>query len=438
MFRETVNQSKTIILKNSVAFLLLFICYFYNAQEMELCKCDLLKKSEDSISAFNTKHEFKAISKKEALKPKYDYISVQYLKKYSKSQDIVDSLELKISNQISKIVPDTDYVSYKIRDSIERLEYSKKFGDIPKPVIIKTGKLHDAIAILYHTRNFYHPKYYLRISYDEGKSWKNYYTGLEKNANYLFKTNSKYPLWKDKNNIQIEADIVRMIEEPLFPSNPIPTYETIKNNALITLNLKEIIKDSDDDGINDLEEKFVYFTNPLSADTDKDGIMDFDDENPRYKNLNNDFTRLAEILRFGDYPLLTNNSTVQMDEFTTDLKTVHEDIQTQVEKQKSEFKPRERSLLDLLEFKVIVTDDENIRRMDTYGEKTIFLTSEEYSNYLKYNYGINYCNYSKIFKCDDQKDTYILTFDGLIIGETYIFIKIPEGWIVRIGHRWQA
>lgn len=127
MFRETVNQSKTIILKNSVAFLLLFICSFYNAQEMELCKCDLLKKSEDSISAFNTKHEFKSISKKEALKPKYDYISVQYLKKYSKSQDIVDSLELKISNEISKIVPDTAYVSYKIRDSIERLEYSEEW-----------------------------------------------------------------------------------------------------------------------------------------------------------------------------------------------------------------------------------------------------------------------------------------------------------------------
>jgi hypothetical protein len=166
--------------------------------------------------------------------------------------------------------------------------------------------------------------------------------------------------------------------------------------------------------------------------------MDFDDENPRYKSLNNDFTKLVEILRFGDYPLLTNNSTVRMDEFITDLKTVHDDIQTQIEKQKSEFKPREKSLLDLLEFKVIVTNDENIRRMDTYGEKTIFLTSKEYSNYLKYNYGFNYCNYSKIFKCDDKKDTYILTFDSLIIGETYIFIKIPEGWIVRIGNRWQA
>ncbi|WP_194294696.1 hypothetical protein [Chryseobacterium sp. HMWF035] len=405
---------------------------------MEICKCDLLKKSEDSINAFYAKHKFKTISKKEALKPKYDYISVKYLKNYSKSQDIVDSLELKISNEISKIVPDTAYVSYKIRDSIERLEYSKKFGDIPKPVIIKTGKLHGAIAVLYQTRNVYHPKYYLRISYDEGKSWKNYYTGLEKSANYLFKTNSKYPLWKNKNSIQIEADIVRMIKEPLFPSSPLPTYETIENNALITLNLKEIIKDSDDDGINDLEEKFVYFTNPLSADTDKDGIMDFDDENPRYKSLNNDFTKLVEILRFGDYPLLTNNSTVRMDEFITDLKTVHDDIQTQIEKQKSEFKPREKSLLDLLEFKVIVTNDENIRRMDTYGEKTIFLTSKEYSNYLKYNYGINYCNYRKIFKCDDKKDTYILTFDSLIIGETYIFIKITEGWIVRIGNRWQA
>jgi hypothetical protein len=406
---------------------------------MEICKCDLLKKSEDSINNSYSKYKFKPISKKNALKPPFDYVSIQYLEKFSKSQDIVDSVEMKINNEVSKIIPDTTYISYKIRDSIERIEYSKKYGGIPKPVIIKTGEFNGILAILYRTRYSFNPKYYLRISSDNGKSWKNYYTGLEGNKNYLFKSNSQYPLWKDKDNIQIEADIVRMIEEPSFPSSPFPKYETIKNNALITLNLKAIVKDSDEDGLNDLEEKSVYFTNPLSKDTDNDGINDFEDENPRYKNLDNDFTRLVEILRFGDYYALTKNSTVRMDEFITDLKTVHEDIQSQMKNRELEFKPREKSFLDSLDFRVIVTDDENIRRMNTYGEKIIFLTSKEYINYLKYNYGISYnSNYSRILKCDDKKDTYILTFDGLISGETYIFIKIPEGWIVRVGSRWQT
>ncbi|GAA4154469.1 hypothetical protein GCM10022217_11510 [Chryseobacterium ginsenosidimutans] len=406
---------------------------------MEICKCNLLKKSEDSLNTFYSIYKFKPILKKNALKPQFDYISIKYLKKFSKSQDILDSVEIKINTEVSKIAPDTTYISYKIRDSIERIEYSKKYGDIPKPVIIKTGKLNGILAILYRTRYSFNPKYYLRISSDNGKNWKNYYTGLEGYKNYLFKSNSQYPLWKDHDNIQIEADIVRMIEEPLFPSSPFPKYETIKNNALITLSLKEILKDSDEDGINDIEEKLVYFTNPFSKDTDNDGINDFEDENPRYKNLDNDFTRLIEILRFGDYYSLTKNSNVRMDEFITDLKTVHEDIQRQIKNRETEFKPREKSFLDLLDFRVIVTDDENIRRMNTYGEKTIFLTSKEYLKYLKYNYGISYNpNYSRILKCDDKKDTYILTFDGLIRGETYIFIKVPEGWIVRVGSRWQT
>jgi hypothetical protein len=423
-------------LKKYILVVFLSAFSFSKAQEINACKCDLLKKSEDSLNTYYSNNHFKPSTKKETLKPHFNFISIKYLKKYSKSQDIIDSVQMKINNEISKIPSDTTYISYKISDSIDRIEYSKKYGDIPRPVIIKTGEFNGTKAILYRTRSYYNPKYYLRISNNNGRSWKNYYTGIEGYQKYFFKSNSQYPLWKDKDNIQIEADIVRMIQQPSFPSSPVPEYETIKNNALITLNLTEILKDSDDDGINDMEENLIYFTNPLSKDTDNDGINDFEDENPRYKNIDNDFTRLIEAILFGNYEF-TESSDPQIDEFIIKLNTVYEDISKQRKQGESFSKPREKSFLDLLNYKVVTTDDENIRKINTYGEKIIFLTSKELIKHSKYNYNIiPYPNYSRILKCDDKKDTYILTFDGLVRGETYLMTKTSEGWIVRIINRW--
>ncbi len=421
-------------------FILVFSVFGYStAQRIETCKCDILKKSEDSLHISYSKNRFRSITKTKALKPPFKFISIKYLKNYAKSQDIVDSVEMKIRKEISKIAPDTILDnSYKIRDSIESTEYSKTYGDIPRPVIIKTGELNGLSAILYRTKSFYSPRYYLRISADKGKTWKNYYTGITGYKNYLFKSNSQYPLWKDKDNIQIEANIVRMIEEPAFPSHPEPEYETIKNNALITLNLKEILKDSDQDGINDIEEKLIYFTNPLSKDTDNDGINDFEDENPRYKNEDNDFSKLVEAIKFGDYPMI-KNSDPTIDEFFIDLKSVHEDIVRQRREWEKFSKPREKSFLDKLDLNIITTDDENIRRMNTYGEKIIFLTSRQYTEFLKNNYELAlYPNYSTIYKCDDRDNTYILTFDCVVIGETYLIKRTPEGWLVRIVNQWQT
>lgn len=426
-------------MKKFLFILILCVSGYSTAQRTEACTCDLLKKSEDSLHILYSKNKFKPITKTKALKPSFKFISIKYLKNYAKSQDIVDSVEMKIRKEVRKRISDTIYdSSYKIRDSIERIEYSKTYGDIPRPVIIKTGELNGLLAILYRTRSFYSPRYYLRISSDKGKTWKNYYTGITGYKNYLFKSNSQYPLWKDRDNIQIEANIVRMIEEPAFPSHPEPEYETVKNNALITLNLKEILKDSDEDGINDIEEKLIYFTNPLSKDTDNDGINDFEDENPRYKNADNDFSKLVEAIKFGDYPIV-KNSDPTVDEFIIDLKSFHEDIVRQRKDWEKFSKPREKSFLDKLDLKIITTDDENIRRMNTYGEKIIFLTSKQYIEYLKNNYELAfYPDYSKIYKCDDKDDTYILTFDGVVIGETYLIKKIPEGWLVRVVNQWQT
>ncbi|WP_307457450.1 hypothetical protein [Chryseobacterium sp. SORGH_AS_0447] len=406
-----------------------------SAQKTDVCTCQLLKRYNDSINSTYSKNEFRLLTKARARKPPFSFISISYLREPRKSDEIIDSVEVKIKNVLKNVVPDSVYGTYKIRDSITKIEYSKKYGDIPKPVIIKTGTKDGVMAILFHTNSFYFGKYYLRISNDNGMTWKNYYTGLDQNKNYVFKSNSRLPLFKNKNQIQIEADIVRMIKEPTFPSNPQPTYEIVNNNALVTLNLKEILEDSDRDGLNDLEEKLIYFTNPLSNDTDEDGIMDSEDENPRYSNYDNEFTLLAESILFGNYDLI-EDSDVTTENFLVDIQTVRKDISKQNEEIFSEYSYK-KDILEDLNIKIIATDDENIRHTRTYGKKIIFVASKEYQVYSKYHYVLtSQPQYSKIFKCDDQKDTYILISDYLVRGESYIITKTAKGWLIKIVNQW--
>jgi hypothetical protein len=44
--------------------------------------------------------------------------------------------------------------------------------------------------------------------------------------------------------------------------------------------------------------------------------------------------------------------------------------------------------------------------------------------------------YSKIYPCDEKPDTYILVFNGITRGETYLITKISEGWRVKIIDSW--
>ncbi|MCS3531117.1 hypothetical protein [Chryseobacterium sp. JUb7] len=426
-------------MKKTVLFFLLFICMYSTAQEMEPCQCNLLKKYQDSIKNSYSKHTFKPISKRKTLKPPFNFITVKYLNKHANLHDIIDSVKIKTDIARSRKKPDNSFEffdDYEIHDSIQKIEYSKKYGDIPIPLIIKTGELGGVQAILYRTKSF-RSRYYLRLSTDHGKTWRNYFTGLEERDNYIFKSNSKYPLWLDKSNIQIEADIVRLIKKETFPSGE-AKYETLKNNALVILNINDIIKDSDHDGINDLEEKLLLFTNPYSSDTDHDGISDFDDRNPRYKSVDNDFSKLAQGIRYGDYPLIENHNP-RIDEFIVNLKTFEEDFRKQQENIQSYSSEREKSFLDTLDFLIIVTNDGNFRKIEPFDEKIVFLTSKEYSEYIKLKPDkFPFLHYSNIFKCDDDKNTYILIMDGTLIGETYFIKKILEGWHIKIGNRWQT
>jgi hypothetical protein len=401
------------------------------AQEKKPCQCDLLKKWEDSIK--NSSYTFKPVSKKTALKPPFDFISVTYLEKYADSKNIVDSLQIKIENFFKSKKIEDDYEQYKTEDSIKKIEFSKTIGGIPKPLIIKSGKLDHSIAVLYQTQDYYKNKYYIAISNDEGKTWKNFYTGLIKNFNYVFKSNSQFPLWKDKYHIQIEADIVRMIEPMSYPG-PQEKYETVKNNALININLNEIIKDFDQDGFNDLEEKLELFTNSLSYDTDNDGIYDYEDKNPRYEEANNDFTRLLQGILYGNYPLI-EGSDIRESEFILNLKTFEKDFKNP----SFYFFEKEKKFSDSFDFSVMITDNEYLKQISPVVSKIIVLTSQEFAAYTKVNFMNRYmAHYSKLFKCEDAEDTYIFIVDNIWMGYTYLIKRIPDGWLIKTVSSWQT
>ncbi|MGO4709992.1 hypothetical protein AB4Y90_12925, partial [Chryseobacterium sp. 2TAF14] len=72
-------------------------------------------------------------------------------------------------------------------------------------------------------------------------------------------------------------------------------YSAIEVGKLFKINLKDLMKDSDRDGYNDIFEK-SFGLNPDNEDSDGDGVNDFNDLNPMFKSENNKFTQLYEML----------------------------------------------------------------------------------------------------------------------------------------------
>ncbi|WP_131725527.1 MULTISPECIES: hypothetical protein [unclassified Chryseobacterium] len=399
-----------------------------------------MTKYEDSVQASYSTSE-KLIEntklKSNALKKRFDFIKVQTVKNPASIDAVVDSLELEYNKAILNKVPDSILGFYKIEDSLSKLAFQRKYYEIPRPLIIKTGKIGRKIGILYVLKHSFNPAYYLKISNDEGKTWKNYFTGLYKESNFVFKSNSNFLLWKDENHFQIEADIVRMTEPLSLPGGG-PVYETVKNNALVVINLKEILKDSDEDGWNDLDEIMNYFTNPFSKDSDRDGISDSEDLNPKYATVENDFTKIFEAIIYGNYTLLETEKAWE-DAFEVDIENFKNDIKKQQEELNKQSSTRPKDFVDKLRVRIIVTDDENLLRINTYGEKVVFLTSKEYQEFQKTSpFNILVQRYSKMFKCLDLKDTYILEFDEVAYGKTYLIKKSKKGYIVTVVGGWET
>ncbi|WP_346985598.1 hypothetical protein [Chryseobacterium sp. POE27] len=118
-----------------------------------------------------------------------------------------------------------------------------------------------------------------------------YFLGLSF-SHYYFNEIQNQPLIK-YGFLQIEGSLVQIIKVPGLPGYD--DYSAIADGKMFKVNLKELMKDMDQDGYNDIFEK-CFGLNPDDKDSDGDGINDFVDVNPMYKSEKNKFTELYEML----------------------------------------------------------------------------------------------------------------------------------------------
>ncbi|UQB67517.1 hypothetical protein [Epilithonimonas zeae] len=422
-------------MKTPLILLFTLIVCFTKAQKNEGCKSSQKTKYEDSLRDKWKTYSFKPISKEDALKPLFGYIEIDYVNKPAKFEDIVDSLHIQVKQILAeKKVDENDFEKeLMIRDSLGKIEAAKIIGNISKPFVIKSEKRANKWAILFEDFKYdemlaFGSGYWLSLSEDDGKSWKKYYTGLTGGKNYYFKKNSNPSLWRDDNHIQIEADIVRMTEERAHPMPP--QYETVKDNALIVLNIADISKDSDGDGLTDIEEKNL-FLNPFSKDTDGDGIVDSEDMNPRFASTSNDFIKLYEGIMFGE--------NVQSDgKHPYEDRTI--DLTNPLKKdEKSELQQDE--LLEDFHFlnttKLLVTSDPNLQRINPKHYKIIILTPKEFEEYQNLHHSeLEKLNYSPLFKCDKDSNSFLLDSSASYSGQTYKIQRTKIGWKIITISSW--
>jgi hypothetical protein len=306
-------------------------------------------------------------------------------------------------------------------DSLMRAVANDKIGPVSKSVIIKEERNDDQWAILYTDTKyddfiFGGPGYWLAYSSDSGKTWKHYFTGLSEKYNYVFKENSRLPLWKDSVTVQIEADMVRQMTEV---SHPIPAeFETLRNNIAVSINIPAITKDSDRDGLTDVEEEKMLL-DPNNPDTDGDSIIDSKDKNPRFKSIKTDKSIIYETLIESYHP---GRDGMEIDP-----------------ENPPPFKERETDSLYMFsdDISLLVTNDPAIQRINLRRETMIIMSTAEYEAYKeKYPSHFVRSSYSPMFKCDKLKNTFMINSSYLTGGESYAVQKTKKGWKITIISAW--
>lgn len=147
----------------------------------------------------------------------------------------------------------------------------------------------------------------LKLSENQPKA---YFLGLSFSHYYINKI-QEIPLLRD-GNIQFEGSLVKIVEVPGLPSYD--DYSAMKDAKLFKINLRELEKDSDNDGYNDIFEN-CFGLNPNKKDTDEDGIDDYNDLNPLYKSEKSKFTELYEQLSNEFYPASAKDNFKKIHEY---------------------------------------------------------------------------------------------------------------------------
>ncbi len=122
--------------------------------------------------------------------------------------------------------------------------------------------------------------YWVLLSDEEGRRWRRpLYTGLRANLPYTVRARSVLPLLAG-DRLQVEVEVEEL--GSFFASDSGPAELAPRQpraGIYLEIPLAELERDSDGDGLTDLEEERLL-TDPEDADTDRDGIGDGEDPMP--------------------------------------------------------------------------------------------------------------------------------------------------------------
>ncbi|MDF2552397.1 MAG: hypothetical protein K0R77_1672 [Chryseobacterium sp.] len=118
-----------------------------------------------------------------------------------------------------------------------------------------------------------------------------YFLGLSF-SHYYFNEIQTKPIIND-GFLELEGSLVKIVKVAGLPGYD--DYSAIADGKLFKIKLEDLMRDSDNDGYNDIFEN-SFGLNPNMKDSDGDGINDFKDLNPMFKSEKNKFTQLYEML----------------------------------------------------------------------------------------------------------------------------------------------
>lgn len=284
-----------------------------------------------------------------------------------------------------------------------------KVGGIDKVMVLKHETKGSIEAIVYEDKRYndmFNTGIFVAYSSNNGSTWDYYYTGLTQDAPMFVKWYSKYPLIDAEGNVQIEACLRSGKGHTHWPMS-IP--QVVKDGLLITFDLETLRKDSDGDGLTDIEEARLR-TDPYNVDTDNDGVSDKLDLNPRCNVPRTDKTIVYEVL------LKEATATPFNDE--EDPLVIPKEIS------------ETHYCTDTTRTIMIVTDDPNIRSIQPQTRRVIFLSTKEFGDQT-YNPGdLKRLWVSSLKKQED--DSYIVDVDHSSSGYTYSVKKTPKGWVIEM------
>ena len=400
-------------------FLSFIYCQLSFSQEEESCKSKQEDMYFDSISNKWKDYKFQPVDIEIAKTTPYNFIKNVKINNaaHLNKKDIFSAYYDSIMNLQNR----EDHNNFEKFDSIMATIENQKVGPIKKMSVVKEGRLVNLKAILYiDTKydDFIYGGwgYWVAISDDNGKNWKQYYTGLTENYYYYFKRNSNIPLLKDSNTLQIESAIVRQKTQVM---HPMPAeYETIEDGLSVEIDLAKITIDSDNDGLTDVSEQKMLL-NPNNPDTDEDGIIDSLDKNPRFKSYKSEKSIIYESL-------IENYSPDEKGKMHIDIS--NPPIIKEEEKENNPF---------FDEISLFVTDDKELQSLDLKKTTMIIMSSKEYEQYEKqFPSHFIESNYSQMFKCDKVKNTFIIHTSHLTGGNTYQIEKTTNGWSISLISTW--